>query len=66
VIGKTRGRNMKKRYPTVYRSGESMIMNSDGAREMKKKKGSASSNGLEQDYGLGNMGFNKMRTINGR
>jgi len=28
---------MKKRYPTVYRSGESMIMN-DGAREMKKKK----------------------------
>jgi hypothetical protein len=37
VIGKTRGRNMKKRYPTVYRSGESMIMN-DGAREMKKKK----------------------------
>jgi hypothetical protein len=38
VIGKTRGRNMKKRYPTVYRSGESMIMNGDGAREMKKKK----------------------------
>jgi len=36
-------------------NGESMFMNGDGAREMKIKS-SASSNGLEQDYGLGNMG----------
>lgn len=36
---KTKGRNMKKRYPTsvCIHNGESMIMNGDGAREMKKR-----------------------------
>jgi hypothetical protein len=38
VIGKTKGRNMKKDIQRAcIHNGESMIMNGDGTREMKRK-----------------------------
>jgi hypothetical protein len=64
---KDQRKKYEKRYPTsvCIHNGESMIMNGDGAREMKKMF--CEFKWLGTGLWLRNMGgFNKMRTINGR